>query len=126
MPLFLKIFFGALLTWVLGTYIWSYVTPYGVGLGHDDEFIVQQTAIQNHDITICDEIHLKGFGDVSKEEFRNVCYRVYARALPDENVCARLAHIEKPNEVGEQIGVQLCVIEQAGGLGHFNAAAQTR
>ncbi|MEK6888836.1 MAG: hypothetical protein AABW80_01880 [Nanoarchaeota archaeon] len=57
-----------------------------------DEIRIQDLAIQNKDISICDKMHFTGFlggGDGYDDQLVSSCYRKYAPAFPDENVCSR-------------------------------------
>lgn len=102
--------------WLAGPFVWSFVTPYGVGFEPGDTERIHQLAIQNQDISICDKIHLKGWGDVTDGELISHCYRVYARALPQDNVCDRLLKMgDEDGTVSEndRADFTLCVAEEA-------------
>lgn len=75
---------------MIGPLAWSFVAPYGVGLDPLDTQRIHQLAIQGRDISVCDKIHLKGWGDGTDLELQSHCYRVYAKVIPEENVCPRL------------------------------------
>jgi hypothetical protein len=73
---------------ISGCLLYNYFSPYGVNNSSDET--VMNIAIQKNDISICDKIHLKGFGDVTYMELQGRCYLEYAKIYPQENVCPRL------------------------------------
>lgn len=82
----LLIIFGVL---ILGIFMLSLFRPYGV-TGAVDAERVYKIAIENNDISICDKVHLSGFADLTNDEIRVVCYKEYAAAHPDQNICPRI------------------------------------
>ena len=67
----------------------GHARPYGVN-GAVEAERVYDVAVQSNNISICDEVHLNGFADVTNRELRQVCYEEYATAHPDQNVCSRI------------------------------------
>lgn len=96
--------------------IWRYTKPYGINGASDES--VYKLAIKMKDISICDKIHLKSFGDVTDKEIQSVCYREYAKIHPEENVCKRLLvnYLPTRNSVADNVtysSYSLCISAQA-------------
>ena len=81
--------FGAVL--IASEFIFWQLVPYGV-TGVVDAEHVYDIAIRNQDISVCDKVHLRWPGDISNGGLQDICYRRYAKAHPDQPVCARIAN----------------------------------
>lgn len=117
----LKVLLPILAIVLIGPILFSYLKPYGVnGGGSQATKDVFNLAIQKNDISICDKVHLKDFGDVTDQEIQSDCYRTYAAAHPKENVCQRLIENSPSRDTvdGNTIysDFTLCIDEEAKAL----------
>lgn len=71
------------------SFVFQLFRPYGVS-GLLDTQRVNEIAIESQDVGICDQIHLRGFADITTNELKAYCYVQYVKSHPDQDVCSRI------------------------------------
>jgi hypothetical protein len=84
----LTIILVALVALVIYSNIPAPYDPYAVR-GEADQGRIEQLAIQNKDVSICNKMHQTTFSDVSIDVVITSCYRSYSDVFPSQNVCAK-------------------------------------